>query len=746
MAAIRKLPEDVINHTFKCHTKWQEPSSKFTLNLHETGVIEGLSSAGKQVKVALKGRFNSPRAWVPITKIAIGPKYGSWKIVHNTPRDEPQVWSIEKAISGVDLLPDSDIRVHLAPLLTGLSEQRMKIASLSVEQAMLLQDEASVRQSCNNVRAAMISAAPNLPRLLCSKHFTIWEVANVCTELNGNQNGAGVYIRIYYEFRKGSALEGEVYIYIGQAENFNTRMNLHKYDMDNPSSANYNLKHYQIGRQAQKCKSFILCKHQSNEGGSSQAGKVRRDLMEQVMMLLFNTYRKEALMNNWEDTNEVSERSVVLAVAEQYASKKLSTIFTQIADLAAAKSGFARGTKRASFGVAGGLNYSSPFGGEAQVAYEKTLYARQEIGDYICFHRTATVLDNRSCIFEKNFRTVDGTKSSMQPRVLPTDQADGMAPQVGEKFYAIWEIRKDGDAHEAPYFRVCDLGMYSNWTDANKLGLKIIWYSKRDKKWYGRYLQRTTDMLVHDPENAQGALNRYKQGAALYAYFVRSWYPNAQPWFPILGISDQIQVNVDGFQQNVVISVVDAPLRSLQGPIPANGSLDVVALRMEELGFENVNGDWRDFGDKSWLDSDPYTGDMSVTPKERLSRKRTAIDRRHCDRCAMMHDQNRVGRGAGCGQVGNSNRCGNCVMAGLPCSWSRVRKFSQDTNAYFVKTTGNHGTADLKTMNGPFFRKAMKALLRQPENTDVTSTRFEIRGDVAFDKIAGTQAAEEADN
>lgn len=619
------LPEEydqVENHTFRMRQKYYDNITGMTLTTADQGVIIRVRSVRDHVAASVftqEDPRGPPNASIPLSHIEVGPVSGHWTINHNAPqvsitRAAPRVGSRE--------LPANDVRRHFEGILTGISEHQHRLPNLNVYHRALIDSKKSVESSADMIKGNIAVGAPKLLALLNSgKNFDIDQLREACPPVTKDTHKAGIYIRIYSGFPKGSNYYGMILIYIGQSVDMAERNGAHDRDCWNKNKSGFSGGHYTCAREARKIEVLQLCVHYVQEGGSDDAGTARRDLMENVLMLVFGTYSEYAL--KWRE-ELTSRKSVEQAILSNYDSREATLLYWELAQTAFKMSGWTPCVLRESFGVAGGLNVTSPFGGEVFRDYEKLLWSRQSLPDRDIFHRSGRLMDKRGRVMHMQGRRQDahGAKVSFTHELSKQQRDDPSFPQTGETYWLVVEVMKPGHGiHEVPYFRLEELGCWDNYSSANKVAFKMIWC--RNNKWYTCYLQREQMFQTFDASKP-GALHRYVMGVATYAYFMRTGWPNPPDFYVSFGTADVVDISYNNFNQTVDVAVLAQPLAELQHP---QLNEDWVADKMEDLGLQSVNGAWQSF-DYGWT-KDPAKAALIKTHRYKPKLRKI------CDSCAI---------------------------------------------------------------------------------------------------------------
>jgi hypothetical protein len=224
-------------------------------------------------------------------------------------------------------------------------------------------------------------------------------------------------------------------------------------------------------------------------------------------------------------------------------------------------------------------------------------------------------------------------------------------------------------AHPAPFFLNPSIGAFDNWSYANKSHFKVAWWSKTDQKWRVRFYQHGAGKSLETKNyfmgSDEGCLSSYALGVALYAHFVRSWWPSAPAFLPRWGIADMLRVDVDMFRGQIDVKIVTGPLATLTEPLL---SLEGARWELKNAGFELVDKKIDQYMDFHWLTDPKYFKSGAVPEAWRVTGIKA---RKKCDYCALL---GLLGSKWQCEQHQNTNRCINCIKRGIPCSWTKAPK------------------------------------------------------------------------
>ncbi|KAM0721022.1 hypothetical protein Q7P37_003307 [Cladosporium fusiforme] len=701
---------DIVRHMFRCTAAWTNSSNDTGIVVGDGGYIEDASPNLTQVHVMIQSRTPNVRLqFVPTSCLEIGARY-----LENQAKPVVLVGPIFQSLiirpeppGNTSYSNDSDpFRRGVAFFLSGVWDHRSNLPLLSEEVRALISTDSHIKQTAQRIRNNVHQVNPWFFSAISNSNFTLEAVESTLTTADYDDHDAGIYLIILSHFKKGERLEGSLPIgYVGQSGDIGGRLRSHKRTADSNESGQ---EVHQVWRQAGRRRYYKLAVHQRDEGGSDKTGKAMRDIMETTFMMIFGTMSSRVMVPRLLTSNNDTLGG---DIARSYDAQEMAKLFTNLARNAFTRAGFSIPgvSGRRDFGLAPyGCNYTIPLGGEVGPAYERTTWVRQGFGDLWSFRRAPLTFKKDKRVCNMSYSSHEG--NSLTLIIQPSEEElRQMGIQYGEEFFPTWEVMKPGKGvHAIPFFRLCDIGPWSNWHYANKVAFKLVWYSKKDKKWKARYLQRQARHRFVDKCVAPGALLDYSLGIGIFSYFTRSRFPQAQSWSADFNLARIIVVSVNGFEQTITLSHLLSPAEDLSGKGP-DLNANVARVKMENLGLQNVNGPWKGF-DWGWLD-DPTMWKDGVISQD-AKQKRGYKGRTRCDTCFLAATSYHSGMHTAtykCVRVGNSNICEPCAKLGRPCSWTGIAYLYGAQ--IWLEETGRS-----KAKYGELHLKAVKALLCQPTN------------------------------
>ena len=630
------------NYPFVCFETITN-SAKFTCYAGDQGSIVEYDESTKRAKVQIPRR--GERGWVKITNLHIGRrrKYGDVTIDTGF---SPQVTASlhTEGIASYDF----PITGLLFPLFSAIVDHQGSLTWLPTWSRTVLPTRMAAlglaRRIANGVDRAGLTNGydPN-------KRWTWREFFSHGRNITPQTNGTGLYGRYYSKFRLGKPLSGsQARVYIGKtSEKFGRRYLEHCNATERPENKDHHTGHYIIARQASQTDSIV-------EAFLDNMSESEIACAEQAFILLKRTYRPELI--NW--TPQIAPAAGPLAeqvghaVAEVISNledKEPATQLTQLAESLWMKLGWGK-----HLDTSGGCNKQSPLATVAD--HEKLLWTLMEYPDRWVYHRSAY----------KGFSQADRHVLFSKKRILTHDnkltnytisRSDGHPlPPKGASIYFSVEIMKRG-RHALAFSRLPDLGIWSNWDEANEVALRIRW--RDGNQWYSFYLQQPEDKIGLIDATEPGSVGVYMNMVNLRHYLERKTFANPLPWATKWGIARVKQIHYDFLSQTV--QLIDPP-----APSPA---VVPTPVRMEA----KLRADYQALGIINYgrLKTDPSIDFRAL----RGSRSKL------CDVCYITQHRRELhpegygsNVGAPCVTEGGNQSCTYCYSWGHKCTFSNLNK------------------------------------------------------------------------
>lgn len=624
------MAQSIKGHTFRVTQPYQDRAQDVYISAGECGIIDAVSPDGTQVSITIRSRskpasfkqFPTANLEVgalfiagtrPLPIILTGPLFDSLRISRDTISDQANQENADP------------FKKAVAFFLQGLREHHARLPQFTHQQRRLFENDSAITQTAQRMRNNVANANPNFFNVIRSKNFTIDDILRNLSKADTKDQDAGIYLGIFDNFKTGSSRHGSLpYAYVGQSQCIGERLKSHNSTASSKERGQFV---HQVMREADRHRWFKLAKHPGDEGGSDKAGKAMRDVMETIFMLFFSTMQSRVMLPSTRLSGEFSQD-----IATSYDAQESAKLYTEIAKDACSKAQYSLPSTpgRKPFGLSPyGCNYSLPLGGEQYLDWGRTLWVRQTMEKRWVFHRAPLKLKKDKRVASLAYRNHEPNQLSLM--IQPTaEELDAMKLKINDEYYAVWEVMRPGEGtHPVPFFRLCEIGCWSNWYYANKVAFKLVWFSTKDNKWKTKYLQRQGRHRFVENCTGLGALLDYSLGVGIYEYFVRSRFPDAQPWSANFGQAKIVAVQVNHFEQTITLSHMASAADKLRGP---TCDPNVPRVAMEKLGLQNVNSPFKGF-DWGWLEQSNFWKGGVITKDKKECRGFKG--RTKCDYCFL---------------------------------------------------------------------------------------------------------------
>lgn len=595
-----------VGHTFRCEKSYQVPRASTSIAKWDVGVVDRISADGTLVDITIHNRPGHKVAVpsIPLANLSIGALFISDK------QPLPLVFT-GPLLSSIRPLPSasSDIENERNPFrkaicyfLSGVWDNQARIPYLNQSHRNLIMTHQNIRTTAQRFLDNVQGVNPRFLETYGKQGTTIDMIIPTLQPTGTHDHDAGIYLVILDQFGKKTSRFGlNPHAYVGKSSDIGRRIKEHNSSADGNSDEGQEV--HRVMREAGRHRWFKLASHDVNEGHSAEIGNAMRDVMVTTFMMLFGTMSDRVMVARVRSYDDTAKD-----IAQNYDRQEMAKVFTDLSVAAFRKAGYflpSTPNRSQAFGLHRyGCNVTIPLGGESGNVYERTVWVRQDRGNQWTFHRSPLKFPKHKHISSMTFSN-DQKGGSLQ--IQPTkDEIAEMGIETGDEYRLIWEVMKpEAGTHPVAFVRLSEIGCWSNWSYANKVALKIVFYSNRTRTWKTRYLQRQAQHHFVQDCLAPGAHADYSMGVGLYCFFMRCRFPAAQPWMAFFGYARIVTYSVDTFSQTIVVAHFNASADDkLTGPVY---SPDVPRIQMERLGLQNVNGTWRGSQrgfDWSWL-TDP---------------------------------------------------------------------------------------------------------------------------------------------
>jgi hypothetical protein len=618
------------------------------------GQVLGMNQDKTSYKVFIEGVTEGDgfaNRFVPKQYVDLGPPWKTdledWKLNIHLPATivASQRWASSTA-------PDTTVlgrTVHR--LITAFRDSPLEMAPAGLAEYL---QKLNVTVITRTILAG-IKAAGAYNVLNHSNGFSAADLHNVAQKITSatSSNESGVYARFHVSSKTVAHWKSESsYAYVGKTNDFGSRFTSHK-----ATKSAYG----DLTRNSSSLKMIVLCKLSNAESSGSFF------LVEQIFVCLLQTYREILLLNNTaiKDTDMLGHFQ-----AARYFADVSQEVFRQ--------TGWPGGviSRPAAFGIQYGANCSSPLL-EFGSTYESSLFIRTDAnikdgstGSIVpmAFYRRADHKVATRSKWSKNpgrgqhhdtaFVRVYAKHLYEPPRTMvtfgysltkTTDPREW--PLAGTPYQLVFEVRKDGTAHPEAWARLCEIGRFENWNQANSLRVRIEWQHPQDSgKWLFRYLQAKVSITTQVDEKVPGSLTTYTKAISTIQWLTGNSPNHRYPWIPRLwGSARVLFADYDYMTQSITLKPPPNDIPMLSGRARPDDAL-IFDMRKAEYNLAYVNGTFGQFG------AGPAT------------------NRKKCDLCLMVGDGITGGKvlDKSCVRYKDSSVCTNCRSIGHACcSWTR---------------------------------------------------------------------------
>ncbi|OJD39026.1 uncharacterized protein BKCO1_300084 [Diplodia corticola] len=497
-----------------------------------------------------------------------------------------------------------------------------------------------------------------LAGVLANPDVTVADITSKATLVDPSNHRGGIYMIRLADFKDKRSPE----LYIGQTYDFSSRAREHR-----ASSKERNQAIYRSWRECTDQKMYIVCLID----GQGKIQKRQRTVAEQMFICLLETYHPDVLdparFLTAADMNEaglMGTDSTAEAGKSVYHHQRHAAVLQYFERCTREKSGWKGGVSRQQkFGAARGLNWSSPLV-ELFTTSDKVLWLKTSYPDMDVYRRSPTkIYKHRTgylivCKVTKHHWASGGKMdhSDVIEIVFPKDTeelSDGMEVNT------VIEIAPGGQHHPVPYARLAGVGPWTNWDQANRVGIKVEWQDE-DGQWKHRYCQSTyggtrdTSGMWKDP----GHVKAYGKTVALIHYFSHEVQQPMVKWPESYGTAEVKEMKYDHLRQKIRFVDVALTTRSIAPPQKLSHQAIEDKLRaasdypeLGQRGQTKIGGEFQKFP----------TG---ATPRYRPT----------CDGCHLGNVDPRRGCKA---EANTGNACKPCYRLGLPCTWTATAALNQ---------------------------------------------------------------------
>lgn len=721
---VRFLPEQIVGHVIRvCRGKdIVNKSIPIPIDIPSgtLAICDKISTDGTRIDIRLL-KDGTPYQGIPADFFDVGALYiarGKPLPVRIVTPDIPSVANLTRTFSD---LGNDPIREGIATFLEGVAFHRTRIPHLYRRHLRLMKDKATMRSSATRVCNAVRAVNPNLLSKMTKKDYTFQDLIGTLPEFDTTDHSAGCYLIVMSDQPKKAEKHGRTYAYVGQSGDMGLRQREHSKSMRLPSDDAYHRSLYKTMREVEQVRFYKLSESPLTEDGSEDNATGLRELAEQIFILLLGSYNV-LLADRLEARAGVESEDVADKHAKSYNAYYLYKLYRDLADSAFKLAGCSPPTNTGrwdKFGLRNGRNWDSPFGGQSLPDYnDRIIWVQTETHDRYIFRRAPMKLGPAGMISSMGYRDHGPARKHFRPYLtVKAEERARIGIDVGDTFYASWELMKNEVKHPQCHFRLRDIAPWSNWGHVNTLGIKLSFKSRKLDKWVTHYLQKEPIVYpVEPPVSDVPSDTSYSIGTGLYSFFTGAQYPGALDWQAEFGTANVLVLEVDHFNQVVILTSRTSPLFALP---KVELQWNVVRDQMRTLGLQHVNGPFGQGRDNSWF-TDPAYYEEGAHSKGKGGRP---YDFSACDHCTVLQRSAFTGSTGvpegmddKCIRYKDSDTCSNCLKRGLLCSWTIEPVIFGRYGHYRLLPNGKRVRQILR--GGDLHAKMIPAMFKQPKAAD----------------------------
>ncbi|KAK5166817.1 uncharacterized protein LTR77_007546 [Saxophila tyrrhenica] len=390
--------EKIVNHMFECESPHVNSSGETVLRPQDAGYVVDYQPTLQEVRVVVQNRGPEYTVVAKLKCIRIYALRRADRIlpVEIVGNEKPTLKvSLSQLGPTQSFGGRQDIRTHFSALISGIMEMQANQKLLPEFKAEILHwvsDKNKVRETCTMLRDVM---RPEVVKVLTRPDFTLREVIDAGQVIEDKNHTAGVYLRLYSDFKSGNWAGKAPFLYVGQTGDMWRRNSDHDSAINNP--AKDQAYHYQLAQAATRSIKVQISRDKNTEGGNAKRAQGLRTILEQLMVLMLRTYSDRQL--NWR--RDYGQKSVDQAIAENFETRNHCNIFMTVSTQAMELSDFpypGRPFRPKPFGTDGGCNGSSPWT-ENMDSWEKVQWTVQELQDRWVLQRSSLRADVAARMF-----------------------------------------------------------------------------------------------------------------------------------------------------------------------------------------------------------------------------------------------------------------------------------------------------------------------------------------------------------
>ena len=491
--------------------EYRDQKTKVTVPVNAEGVVlaqGGANTAWTKIDLLREDDPKKAIIWVPTSYLEIGrgPKVGESPLIDFPMRPTVSLQSFPPSagslvrrfaltcINGIlNADPKPDISPHARSILSD-SDQLGNLLTI-------------IDEGCDRAKSSEILNKPS---------FTALDLVNGLQPAK-NSARCGIYVLLY------RLPDKTIKVYVGRTTvTFKSRLSNHESrGKNNPTGSHYAQRAKAMqpgGNMAER----ILCDIESSDATITATA-------EQLFIMLLQSYSSEVLnykprpMKRNRGTEPDEDRvHPVEELAKHFVASRDAQLFSQIASQTQSLLGCTGGVKSESFGADDGCNWSSPL---TESDLTRTIWVRTDFPGRCSQYRRPPV-----SVFPQT-KVIHGAQgdSVVESKVIRAITTAGQRhwdfvvnkksdPPECAEVHTIIEITPPGRIHPRPWARLPPYGVWQDWKDANRLGIRLEWIDPESKKWCARNVQVRNH---HKVENVgfPGCIRQYAMATALIRFF-----------------------------------------------------------------------------------------------------------------------------------------------------------------------------------------------------------------------------------
>ncbi|RSL54701.1 hypothetical protein CEP54_009718 [Fusarium duplospermum] len=501
------------------------------------------------------------------------------------------------------------------------------------------------------------SILPQARTIMSSGSFTPNQLRTLTPVSGSWPKQPGVYLIIYGDFgnRKIGSRVYEEAAYIGQTNNFQTRLSQHQSRAQLESSSN----HYRLAARAGQKRMVPLILQNTN-----QVPTRFLDIAEFSMVCLFRSWYPGLFNPN--DAN---------AIGAYAADFDAALVFSRLMDQVSSKTGWATSPTY-------GLNWNTPILRNAKMDQQWTGWYQEAESTF--FYRSRRQLHKSKDEYFLRWYASEAVR-------IPKELWNEAGFQDGQTVHVLVELRKrDGEylTHPFRYIRLPPtIGRNPELEKLRSLAIKIQWFCGSTNKWKQSYLERTKIWSTMSKTN--DVLQAYRRGLMVLCDVEETSYTGCPDWVYSRCPAKVQFLRYNHLEQKLVVEIIQPRTLAWRRDYTMQENTD----RLNNMFPRNQFPD-------TVIGAHPGPGFFAGKTKQRA----------HCDVCVSQRSTTK------CDHSSTDNSCRYCRTLRRPCTWSRgaqnLEEFLQGERLEELSIPLNptrHAGAQIQVMSTPPFNPEVEA-------------------------------------